>query len=688
MIRTLFAIPLLALAGLLLLDRVAGAETDSSSPMHDATNAPAPSTRSLAIDAEASTELTVYESSEDRIVAALPNRMVVVAQRLPVAPVVSAQIWVETGSIYEQEHVGAGLSHFLEHLLSGGTTTTRTESESNAILARIGGQVNAATSLDTVRYYLNAPAEHAETAVDLLSDWVRNNKITPEEFEREKQVIRSEFAMGRGDPGRVFWKLTQQARYAELPTHPARHPTIGYLEEFETITREEIVDFYKRMYVPNNMVFVVAGDIEPQAMLQAVAERWHDAKPGDLPDVSLPVASDPGSRKADTEKRTFSARADIEQPRVRLAFPGTRLAGEHDYALDLLANILGQGESSRLVSDLRDERGLVTSISAFNLSFNWGEGFFGIDFQPAEFRVDIATPVQSVHWQRRVEIIRQTVLEQLDRLRNEPVTDAELERAKRKTLSRIVQSGQSAYDLAARVARDTIGMHDPDYLLEYEKAIRSLTAEDLQTAAKSILDEDELIRVKLLPLQEGEAPTPLERPEVEDVPGVTERDVELDNEALLTDLRETVDDEAGREPIVVDEPTMFTLDNGLRLIVQRSTVVPAASIRVFWKGGLLSDAPGREGVANAAAEMLTRGTENYTAGELASRIDSLGATLTAAAGNNTTYVSATALTADVPTMVDLVAEVMLRPTFPESEWQRMQPRLLAAIANGTRGSVS
>ena len=667
MIRTLLVCSVLALAGLFFLPRSLAVEPDNSSEMKETASSPK----------DAEVELDILEDSEDRVVAALPNRMVILAQRLPVAPVVSAQIWVKTGSIYEQEHVGAGLSHFLEHLLSGGSTTTRTEAESNAILARIGGQVNAATSLDTVRYFINAPSEHAEPAIDLLSDWVRNNKITEQEFEREQQVIRSEFAMGRGDPGRVFWKLTQQARYADLPTHPARHPTIGYLEEFETITREEIVDFYRRMYVPNNMVFVVAGDVDPRAMVEAVAERWHDAEPGELPDVSFPVASDPETRKPETGDRSLSARADIERPRVRLAFPGTRLAGEHDYALDLLAIILGQGESSRLVSDLRDERGLVTSISAFNLSFNWGEGFFGIDFQPADFPVHIRLEDDAAAV--RIAEVQRNVLSHLRRLRNEPVTDAELERAKRKTMSRIVQSGQSAYDLAARLGRDTSGMHDPDYLLEYEKAIRSLTAEDLRAAAEAILGEEELIEVTLLPLEEGEAPTPLERPDVEAVPNVTEREVELDNRALLADLRKNVGDASGREPIVVGEPAMFTLDNGLRLIVQRSTVVPAASMRVFWKGGLLADEPGREGVANAAAEMLTRGTQRHTAAELASRIDSLGATLTAAAGNNTTYVSATALTADVPTMVDLVAEVMLRPTFPEQEWQRMRPRLLAAI---------
>ena len=117
-------------------------------------------------------EYTVLQQRPDRLIVELPNRMIVAVQRMPAAPVVSAQIWVKTGSLYEQEHVGAGLSHFLEHLISGGTTSTRNEEQSNAILGAIGGQTNAATSLDTVHYYINTTADNAEADINLLSDWL------------------------------------------------------------------------------------------------------------------------------------------------------------------------------------------------------------------------------------------------------------------------------------------------------------------------------------------------------------------------------------------------------------------------------------------------------------------------------------------------------------------------------------
>ncbi|MEO1237471.1 MAG: pitrilysin family protein, partial [Planctomycetota bacterium] len=306
--------------------------------------------------AEATNAYTLLSERPDRLVAELPNRMVIVAQSVPTAPVVSVQAWVKTGSLYEQEHVGAGLSHFLEHLVSGGTTTNRTEAQSTATLGRIGAQTNAATSLDTVRYYINTTSAHTATAVDLLSDWMQNNVVLQSEYERERDVIQSEFSMGQGDPGRIHWKLTQQARFADTPTHPGAHPTIGYLDEFLTVSRDELYDFYRRMYVPNNMVFVVVGDIDPPQVIEQVAALWGDVPTGELPELSFPVAPPAET----TGPVVVEGVAAITRPRVRLLWPGVRLGGEHDYALDLLAGVLG-----RVVErvDRRDELAVVAQLA-------------------------------------------------------------------------------------------------------------------------------------------------------------------------------------------------------------------------------------------------------------------------------------------------------------------------------------
>jgi zinc protease len=617
-------------------------------------------------------ETTLLQQREDRVVAKLPNRMVVIAQRVPTAPVVSTQVWVETGSIYEQQHVGAGLSHYLEHLLSGGTTTNRTEAQSNAILGRIGAQTNAATSLDTVRYYINTSADHATTAISLLSDWMQNSKITEREFQRERQVILREFSMGQGDPGRIFWKLTQQARYQ---AHPARHPTIGYIERFKDISRQELLDFYHRMYVPNNMVFVVAGDIDPQAMVDQVQKHWADVPASPLPELSFPKEPEIES------PRTAEGRADISRPRLRLAWPGTTLGGEHDYALDLLAVVLGQGESSVLKQTIRDEAQLVSSIDAYNASFHWGKGFFGVDAEVARFDVDQSDgdPTQA-----RFKALKQAVLAQVQQIRDEGVSSEALKRAQRMVIASVVKSNQTVQGIASRMARDTIGMADPDYLPKYAERIKSITAGQLQTAAEKLLTQDRLITVRLMPADDANPVTDMSQPDVAaqqeraDLPA--ER-VDIDNGQWLDELAKNLDTSQGPErTFEVGQPVQYKLDNGLRLIVQRSTVVPAVSMQMYWLGGLLGDPPGREGLANAMAQMMTRGTESYTADELSQAVESLGADLTADAGNNTTFVKASALKEDWQRVMRLMAEVTLRPTFPASQWEKIKPRILAAIA--------
>ena len=602
---------------------------------------------------------------DDRLIIELPNRLLVVVQELKAAPVVSAQVWVKTGSIYEiaAGGSGAGLSHFLEHLVSGGTTETRSESDSNAILGSIGGKTNAATSLATVRYYINTTSRHAGEAIELLSDWLQNSSIVESEFQRERDVIQREFQMGQGEPGRIFWKLTQKARYRY---HPARHPTIGYLDEFLNVSREELYDFYRRLYVPNNMVFVVVGDIDKQEVVDRIARLWNGVKPGQTPAIQFPVEPEI------SEPVTLSGSADVRRPRLRLAWPGTRLGQEGDYALDLLGVVLGQGESSRLVRIVRDEKRLVNTIDAFNLSMSWGDGFFGVD---AEIAPDDAGGTDD----EALELAKSAILDQITRVRQELITSEELERAKRKTRARAVFSSQTAQGLAADLAENIISMRDPDYTDHYVEAVQSITREEVQDAARKFLEPVRLITVKLLPLSEGSPPANLTRPEEERPPdGLATERIELDNASVSEQILSRSRSDASRS-IQTDPVELKILSNGLRLLIGRDTAVPAVAMQFYQLGGLLADAPGREGIAHAAARMQIKGTRSRDAESIARQIENLGASMGTTSGYNSQYAQALCLTEDWPTILELLADVILNPAYEQGEWQKMQPRLLASI---------
>ena len=606
-------------------------------------------------------EYAVLDERPDRLIVELPNRMVVVAQELPTSPVVTAQAWVKTGSIFEQEHVGAGLSHFLEHLLAGGTTSSRSEQESNAVLGRIGAQTNAATGLDNVRYYVNTVSEHTDDAIDLVSDWMQNAQINETEYARERTVIQREMEMRNSRPDVVLWKLTQRARYQ---AHPARDPIIGYLDDFMTITRDEIYDFYKRMYVPNNMVFLVVGDIDKQQVVDRVASLWADVPAGQLPEVSLPI------EPPIAEPRSITGHADIDIPKLRVIWPGTKLGAEGDYELDVLSMVLGQGESSRLKRGIRDQQQLATTIGAYNSSSVWTEGYFAVTAEPRDRQASL-------------DELKAEILKEIAKLRDQPVSQAELDRAKRKVLADIAQNNQTAEGVASTLAWEVISLGEPGYLKRYAQAVQSMTAERLQAAAQKYLTDDRLITIKLLPREEGQAPDPAltkrQAPPIDPM-SLQRYPVKLDNDALIRRLNSNLSssDETA-VGIEVDAPKYYTLDNGLKLIVQRTTVVPAVAMQFYWTGGLLADEPGKEGVANAVASMLTRGTTTRSADQIADAVEDLGATLNATAGNNTAYAQATALSDDWPVLLDMLADVVTEPAFDPAEWEKLRPRLLAAI---------
>jgi len=617
-----------------------------------------------ALAADTKPEYQVLQERSDRLLVQLPNRMIVIAQRLPTAPVVSAQVWVKTGSIYEQEFIGAGLSHFLEHLLSGGSTTTRTEAESNAILGRIGAKTNAATGLDNVHYHIDTTSNHASTAIELLTDWMQNSRIEQAEYEREQQVIQREFEHGLGDPGRIFWKLTQQARFK---AHPARHPTIGYLSDFMAVSRDQIYAFYKRMYVPNNMVFVVAGDVDPKKTVNHIASLWSDQPTGQLPNLTFPVEPVP------TQPRSVSGIAAIRQPKLRLAWPGTALAEKGDYALDLLSSALGRGESSRLVRVVRDEKRLVNTISAYNVSFTWGKGFFGID-------ADVVVK-DGEEPEVAIARAREAILLEVAKIREKGVTPDELARAKRQVRAGVSYSGQSANGVARRLASDVIGMGDPDYMERYAEKVQHISEGQVQYVAVEFLKVERMMTVTLMPPPPGEKPVAMERQANEQIPDdLVYEPVILDNAVVLDRLTATVRGNGETVPAVTIDPLQeHTLPNGLRILIQRSTLVPAVSIQMYHLGGLLADTPGREGVANATVQMLMKGTKSRNAQKIARRIEDLGASFGYSCGNNTFYGRGICLREDTPTLLELFADTLLNPTFPQDEWAKLQPRLVAAI---------
>jgi zinc protease len=243
----------------------------------------------------------------------------------------------------------------LEHMLFKGTPTC-SASEFAQRIQNSGGYINAYTSFDRTVYWIDIPAKGVEVALDLLTDAALNSTLPPEEFIKEQEVIRREFAMSQDDADRVSGVALFANAFSQ---HPYRQPIIGHLDVFNTLTRDDVMAYYKARYVPNNMFFVVAGDVDTKAVESRLESLWSAVPRAKLPPVYLPEEPPQlGRRESHFEFPT-------ELTRLHMAWHIPGAAHADIPALDLLALIVGQGRSSRLYRTVREELGIAHSIDAW-----------------------------------------------------------------------------------------------------------------------------------------------------------------------------------------------------------------------------------------------------------------------------------------------------------------------------------
>ncbi len=552
--------------------------------------------------------------------ATLHNGLTVIIQENHAAPVATVRCYVRnTGSAFEGKHLGAGLSHVLEHVVSGGTTKHRTEKEIERIIDSFGGATNAYTSTDVTAYYIDCPAAQVATAIELVSDAMQHCVLEPQEFDRELKVIQQELADGEVSRRRVQWKLLNQTMYLE---HPARHPIIGYADILARTTREAIYEFYRERYVPNNLVMVVVGDVKTEEILAEVARHWSETPRGQelfiaMPDDPLPLSPREAWREMD------GANYDLA-----LAWPTVRLADPDLYPLDLAAYILSEGESSRLVQRLRYQRQLVLSVRTSSYTPQFVRGWFGVFAVCAPDR-----------WKEA----EQALLEEVYRLRDELVSPEELAKAKKQKVTERLFSLQRVQNAAESLAQGFLSAGDPLFDDHYVQELQKVTAEQIRDAARRYFLPERLVRVVIAP--KGGIPQ--------------------EERARLAGLETPVQ--------------RVQLANGLRVLLKRQAHLPIVNVQAYILGGALADRPETAGRSGLLAAMLDKGTGELSAAEIAEFFDRLGADWSITPGRNTIAANLTVLREDFPEALRLLAQCIQNPSLPEEEFAKAQNLMLQAI---------
>ena len=547
----------------------------------------------------------------------LPNGFTVLVEPDHSAPVASVQVWVQSGSIHEGSWLGAGLSHLLEHMIFKGTEK-RGPNEIARAVQEAGGYVNAYTSFDRTVYWIDVPADGAGTAMELLADATLHSTLPAEEFSKEQEVIRREFAMGFDDPNRMSTELMLSTAFS---ASPYRHPIIGHLEVFNRLTRDDLAAYYRARYTPENMFLVVTGDVDPAQVFADAEKNFGPASRQAQPPLFIPhEPAQLGRREAHEEFETELTRCSLVWHIPPVTHPDTA-------PLDVLATALGGGRSTPLHLELREKKNLVHHISAY--SYMAGEmGLFGIDF--------LCDP------DKRIEAA-QAVLEIVDRYCGQTATPAEVTKARKSILADQLNNLSTARGRASDIGGSWLLARNPDLGSEYLGHIGCVEAADLQRVARRYLTESKATITSL-------------------------------NPKGSLDLASRAAHVAGARKI-----EKFTLPNGLRVLVCADHKLPLVNLVAVFRGGLLAENAATNGVTALAARTLIKGTERRSAEQLNDEIEAVGGQIRADSGNNSFSVSVEVMKPDLGLGMDILSDVLAHAAFPDEEIAREKEDQIASI---------
>ncbi len=568
----------------------------------------------------------------------LPNGLTAVIKESHRAPVVAVQVWVKAGSAYETEKQ-AGITHLIEHMIFKGTEK-RKPGELAATIEALGGTINAYTSYDYTVYHCVVPSQHLATALDILEDAVFHSKFDPEELEKEKRVVLEEMKMRLDNPHTRLFENLMKISYQ---VYPYRRPIIGYEETVSSFTRQDILSYMEKHYRPCNMAVIVTGDVNASDALIQIGQFFGKEDKKECTEPSFP--------KEPLQKgpRIIKTSMDCNEGYLALSFSGLpSFTGQDVPALDLLSSLLSDGESSLLVSRLKNQLQLVHSIgtSAFTPA---GPGLFELtaDIDPANLKKVLTS-----------------LFRELNRLKNQEVSPKDLAKAKTQLITDFLYSQETMEGEARKLGVFQLLAGNASKEMEYLQKVKDLTPKDIMNVAQKYLDTSRINVSIIFPEKSN----------------VTFNDNDLQNaleEASSPESTMLATSGGGGDGKV--RVQRFTIGNGITLLCLESHDLPTVAVRIVLPGGLRYENKTNNGIFNMLAKAWTKGTSLHNAQALSEIIDGMGADISGFSGQNSFGLKGRFTSDTFKKGLALVTEILLSPTFPEREVEKLKPQILAAI---------
>ena len=551
----------------------------------------------------------------------LDNGQTDVIQEVKNNPIVTIDTWIKTGSIDEDDS-NNGVAHFLEHLFFKGTKNHES-GEFDQILETKGAITNAATSKDFTHYYVTIPSKDFDLAMELHGDMMLHPLIPRNEMEKERKVVLEEINKDLVSPTRILQENLNSMMYT---THPYKRKVIGRSDVIETITRDQVLNFYNAHYSPSNMITIVVGDVDTNHALERIKEVFN----AEYKKQTKTIYQKESQLTSQQKKVEY---IKTESGYMVIGFRGTPINDNDSYALDVLSTILGDGRSSVLNQVLKEKKRLAFSVDAGNSTFR-DDGIFYIS---ANFEPEKCKQVQSA------------IFDEIKNIQDKGVSDEQLSLAKNIIERNTYYSRESITNIATEIGYTMALTNDIKFYDTYLDKIKSVSKDEVKRVANKYLGENRSAVSIILP--------------------ESSKNIPVANKIQNLGTAELVSESNGTQK--------YHLSDGATMLYTPNSSNDIIAISIYAKGGQLLDKIA--GTANLTAATMMKGTKNYTSLELSQVLEDNGIKIVPSVGADAFSITVLTTKDEYDKTMELLNEVVNNAIFDDYEIEKVKSDKLSAI---------
>jgi zinc protease len=564
----------------------------------------------------------------------LKNGMKVLLQESHKSPVVSVQVWVRTGSADEGKGE-EGISHFIEHLVFKGTRKFKV-GEIASMIEGSGGELNAYTSFDQTVFYVTISKQFVETGLQALAEMMGFPKFDPEEIDNEREVVVEEIKRGQDSLGRI---ASQNLFSTVYKKHPYGTPVIGYEKNVRGWSAKKIVQYYQSRYSPQNMFLVVAGDFNSVEMKKKVQGHFGEFKSYKFKKATRKKESAQKALRIQVQKANF------EQSITYLSFKTPQIKHQDVPALDVLAMILGQGDSSRLVHKLRIEAPIVNSVGASLFSAK-DPGFLAISIG---------------YNKENLQPALRGISETLQEVLSGQIHEDEIRKAIINLESENFYAVETVDGLSRKLGDAEFLMGDPKYFEKYLQAVSKVTAKDILRVAKKYLSSKTLTIATVTNDQIAPVKKTLQKwaKDFEKMMKSTKA-LPVSKVKVAPKIHKPLSQKVAGAPKIQE----INLKNGVRILARPSFDTDVFSAKLAFLGGGRAEDANLPGLAELTARSWMGGTKTRAEAQIYHEIETMAAGIGPLSGRNSLGLGLDALSSFEQPVRDLFLEILTEPVFP------------------------